>query len=40
MCVYESQQSTGWRLKSEQSKSNFSEMVSTLLYHMKNYCDD
>ena len=39
MCVYKSQQSTGQRLKSEQSESNFSEIVSMLLYHTKNYCD-
>jgi len=31
---------TGKSLKSKQSKSNFSKMVSTLLYHKKNCCND
>jgi len=31
---------TGKSLKSERSKLNISKMVSTLLYHKKNCCDD
>jgi len=31
---------TGKSLKSKWSESNFSKMVSTLLYHKKNCCND
>ena len=38
--IAKSQQPTNKSLNSKQSKLNFSKMVSTLLYHKKNCCDD